>query len=99
MPICVVIFSSVFILNILGAVFNVVTWLTLLVLDLALYLCGTFISILMTLLCSFPLLGLHGVALLVYPLFLPQFSFLAIFHFIGVTVKFLLLVGRKKDGF
>ena len=50
MPMCVVIFSAVSILNILGADLNVVTWLTLLVLELVLYLCGQFISIIMSLL-------------------------------------------------
>ena len=38
MPICIFIVSSASILNILGEFFNVVTWLTLLVLDLVLYL-------------------------------------------------------------
>ena len=62
-------FSSASISNILGAVLNVVTWLTLLVLDLVLYLCGPFISILLSLFYDFSLLLSYGVVLLVCPLF------------------------------
>ena len=58
MPICVAIFSAAYILNILGAVLNVVTWLTLLVLDLVLYLCGPFLSIIMSLFCGFSTSGI-----------------------------------------
>ena len=50
-------FSFAYILNILGAVLNVVTWFTLLDLDLILYLCGPFLSILMSLFFGFPLLA------------------------------------------
>ena len=53
MPIRVVIFPSASILNMLGAVLNLVTWLTLLVLKLVLYLRGTFLSIMMSLFCGF----------------------------------------------
>ena len=53
MPMCVVIFSTASILNILSAVLNVVTWLTFLVLDMVLYLCGPFMYILMSFICRF----------------------------------------------
>ena len=45
MPLCVVIFSAAYLLNILGEFLNVITWFTLLVLELILYLCGLFLSI------------------------------------------------------
>ena len=81
MPMCVVIFSSASILNILGAVFNVVTWLNLLVLELELYLSGQFISIIMSLLRSFSTSGITlGCTSGAYA-FSPKFSFWAIFQF------------------
>ena len=49
MPIGVVIISSASTLNMLGAVLNVFTWLTFLVLDLVLYLCVMVIYTLMSL--------------------------------------------------
>ena len=52
-PMCVDIFSAASVLKILGAVLNVVTWLTILVLDLVLYLCGPFLSIIMSLFAFF----------------------------------------------
>ena len=63
-PICVYNVSVVSILNILGVFLNVVTWLTLLVLDLVLYLCVPVPAILMSL---FPLQGSHGAVVLTYP--------------------------------
>ena len=56
----------------------------------------TVLSILMSLLCDFYTSGItRGCASGVSAFFL-RFSFLAIFHFFGVTVKFLLLIGRKN---
>ena len=96
MHIWVVIFSTASILNILGAVLNVVRWLTLLVLDLVLYLCGPLMSILMSFIFGFSTSGITwGCASGVSAFFL-QFSFLITFHFF-VSVKFLLLVGQKND--
>ena len=53
MLLCIVIFSAASVLNLLGAVLNVVTWFTLLVLDLVLYLCGPLLSIMMSLFAFF----------------------------------------------
>ena len=70
-----------------------------LVLDLELYLSGPFISILMSLLCSFSTSGItwgctYGVSAFVL-------SILIFGHFsiLGVTVELLLLVGQKNDVF
>ena len=79
---CVVIFSATSILNILGTVLNVVTWLTLLVLDPVLYLFGMFLFNTMSFHCVFPLLGSHVVVPLVYSLFPLKLSFLVIFNFL-----------------
>ena len=96
MPICVVIFYSASILNILVAFFNIFTWLTLLVLDLALYLSGPFISILMSLLCSISTSGITwGCTYGVYAFFLSILIF-GNFSVFGVTIEFLLLIGQKK---
>ena len=92
MSLCAVIFSAASILNILGVVLNVVIWLTLLVLDLVLYLCGPFLSIMLSISAVFPLSGSHGVALLVNPPF-SSILILGKFSFYGVTIKFLLLIG------
>ena len=92
-------FSITYILNILGAVLNFSTWLTLLVLDLVLYFCEPFLSIIMSLLCSFSLLVSRGVALLLYLGFFNSILVFGYFSFFGVTVKFLLMVGRKSDRF
>ena len=62
------IFYAVSVLNMLGEFFNVVTWLTLLVLDLVLYLCVPVIYTIIPLFENFTLLGLHGAAVVVYPL-------------------------------
>ena len=97
MLICVFIVSVASILNILGAVLNVVTWLTLLVLELVLYLCGPLMSILMSFIFGFSTSGITwGCASGVSAFFL-QFSFLITFLFFFVSVKFLLLVGQKND--
>ena len=82
MPVCVFIFSVESILNMFGAFLNVVTWLTILVLDLVLYLFVPVIFTRMSLLCGFPLLGSHGAADLVYPILFFQLSFLANFLFL-----------------
>ena len=86
----VFIFSVKSILNMLGAFFNVVTWLNLLVLDLVLYLCVPVLSTIMSLFVVFPLLGSHEAGVLVYLLLFFQFSFLAIFLSLGVTAEFFL---------
>ena len=62
-------FSVGFIRNCLGAFLNVVTWLTLLVLDMVLYLCVLSHSTLVPVFGFFPpLMGYHGAVLLVYPI-------------------------------
>ena len=65
----------------LGAFLKVFTWLTLLVLDLVLYLCVIVLATLVLLLVFSPLLGSHGADNLMYPIFSPQFPVLANFHF------------------
>ena len=81
--VCVcVYFSAASILNMLGGFLNVVTWLTLLVLDLVLYLCVPVLFTMLSLFEVFPLLGSHWSEDLVYPLLFFQFSFLAIFLFL-----------------
>ena len=97
-PICVVIVSAAVILKVLGAVLDFFTWLNFLVINLALYSCGLFLYILMSFLSVLTLLGSHGVAPLVYPIF----SSIIIFgnlSFFGVTVKFLPLIGQKMIAF
>ena len=94
-PIRVVIFSAASILNMLGAVLNVFTWLDISVLALVLYLCGPFLSILMSLLRGFPTSGIpwgcdSGVSTFFLVLVVSNFSVF------GITVKFLLLIGPKK---
>ena len=52
----------------LGGFLNVVTWLTLLIIDMVLYLCVLRLSTLVTVFGIFPLLGSHEDVLLVHPL-------------------------------
>ena len=96
MPICVVMFYSAFILNIMVAFLNIFTWLTLLVLDLALYLSGTFISILMSLLCSISTSGITWVCTYGVSAFSLSILIFGSFSVFGVTIEFLLLIGQKK---
>ena len=51
-------FSTVSIVNMLGAFLNVFTWLNLLVIDLVLYLCVTFLFTLMSLFCGLSTYGI-----------------------------------------
>ena len=77
-PICAFSVSVTSILNILGELLNVVTWLTL---DLVLYLQVPFLALLMSFFFFFPQ-GSHGAVVLVYPLLFFQISFLVNFQFL-----------------
>ena len=80
MPIFVFNVSTVSILNIFGVFLNVVIWLTLLVLDLVLYLCVPVLAIPMSRFSSFSISGIKwGCGSCVSPLVF-QISFLAIFQ-------------------
>ena len=82
-PMCVCVFvSAASMLNMLGEFLNVITWLTLLVLYLVLYLCVPVIFTMVSLFEVSPLLGSYWAEDLVYPLLFFQFSFLAIFLFL-----------------
>ena len=83
-PVCVYVFVfyAASILNMLGVFFNVVTWLTILVLELVLYLCVPVIFTLVSLFAVYPLLVSHWAAALLYPILFFQISFLAIFLFL-----------------
>ena len=96
MPICIFIVSSASILNILGEFFNVVTWLTLLVLDLVLYLWITvsFHSD-VTSLWFFYFLDHMGLWFWCIHFYFSILSF-GNFPIFGVTVKFLLLISWKN---
>ena len=78
---CFIVYAAS-ILNILGAFLNAVTWLTLLVLDLLLYLCVPVLFNLISIFVGFPLMGSHGAMDLVYLLLFLQLSFLEILHFL-----------------
>ena len=69
----------------LGAFLNMVTWLTILVLDLVLYLYVLCLSTLVPVFGMFILLESCGAVFLVYPLWLCQFTFLTFFLFLGAT--------------
>ena len=86
----VISFSAASILNMLGDFFNVVTWLTLLVLDLVLYLCVPVLYNLMSLFFGLSTSGItwgcgSGVPDFIFPVLI--FENFPIF---GVTAKFLL---------
>ena len=95
MPLCVVIFSAAYLLNILGEFLNVITWFTLLVLELILYLCGLFLSIPMSIFRSFPTSEITWGCASGVSAFFFNYHFWQSFIF-GVAVKFLLLIGRNK---
>ena len=74
----------------LGAFLNVVTWLTLLVLDLVLYLCVSVLFTMMYLFCNFSTSGVvwgcgSNISAWVIPILL-----FGIFPIFGVTANFLL---------
>ena len=84
-PICVFDVYVVSILNILGVFLNVVAWLNL---DVVLYLCAPFLTIMMSLFSVFPPQGSHGTVVLVYLIFSSS-RFRKITLFLGVTNEFL----------
>ena len=87
---CVWVFSVLSTWNIFNAFLKVVTWLTLLVLDIVLFLCLLFLSTIVSNFEVFNLLVSHWAALPLYPLSFSQFLFLANSIFLGVTAEFLL---------
>ena len=91
-PLCSRIVSGGSIENNLGGFLNVVTWLTILVLDMLLYFCGLVISTMAPVFGIFPLLVSHGAVIMVYPLWLYQFSFLT-FPCLWVQLMKFYLVG------
>ena len=92
------IFSATSILNIFGAFLNIVTWLTILVLDLVLFLCFPFLSIMISFLCGFSTPGITWGCSSCVSSF-PSIIIFGNFSFFGVTVKFLLLIGKKNGSF
>ena len=86
---CVFIFSVASTRNILGAFLKVVTLLTLLVIDLVIYLCVLVISTLISLFGFSKLMGPHVAVIRVYPILFSQFPFLVIFLFLGVSAEIL----------
>ena len=91
MLICVFYFSSTSIKNMLGPFLNVVTWLTLLVLDLILYLCVPVLFTLMSLFCGFYTSGIAwGCGFVVSAFIFPNSHFWKKIPIFGVTAKFML---------
>ena len=88
---CVFIFYFTSIGNILIEFSKVVTYLTLLVLDLVLYLLVIVFTTMMSIFDVFQLLVSHGDALILRPLLFSLFYFLSISLFLGVTVDFFLV--------
>ena len=90
MPMCIFIISAASILNMLGAFLNVVTWLTLLVLYLVLYLCVPVFFTLMSLFCGFFTSGITwGCGSIVSAFIFPILIF-GNFPIFGITAKFML---------